>query len=211
MAAARALASDAGAFVEELEAVEALIALSDPGREPLRLSELLVRRMLLRMVTVTGFCSVEEMSRASELAAVDPRSWQYALAQAELARGQLVGRSASGGSRSERGLAVARAAGHPAALSFALTASAIVRSDAGDHARSRRLAAEAVEVACVARDWWAYVHAVMWESNALPARHGWPEVEYFTRAPGRAGRTRWPGLVSAAAHGGRGGATARTG
>ncbi len=207
-----ALASDAGAFVEELEAVEALIALSDPGREPLRLSELLVRRMLLRMVTVTGFCSVEEMSRASELAAVDPRSWQYAFAQAELSHAaSWWDDPRAAAAAAERGLAVARAAGHPAALSFALTASAIVRSDAGDHARSRRLAAEAVEVACVARDWWAYVHAVMWESNALPARHGWPEVEYFTRRRAELAELGGPGLVSAAAHGGRGGATARTG
>ncbi len=177
----RALASDAGAFAEELEAVEELIALTDPVREPVRLSELLVRRMLVRMVLATAFCSVEEMSRAVELAAADPTSWQFALAQAELAHAAAWWDDPQAGAVAERALTAARAVGHPTALSFALTASAMVTFDAGEPAAAGRLAAEAVDVACTARDWWAYVHAVSWESNAMSDRHGWPEVDYFAR------------------------------
>jgi AAA ATPase domain len=81
----RHLAAVDGAYAEELQAVEALLAITDEAHEPLRVSELLVRRMLLRLSAATEWLSVDDMNRAVSLAAADRSSWQYALALAEVA------------------------------------------------------------------------------------------------------------------------------
>ena len=178
----RFLAADAGAYGDELEAVEALILSTDETRQPLRLSELLIRRMLLRVTAAIEFFSIDDVSRAVRLAAVDQASWQYGLALAELAH-VLFWRDDPGASSAaaERALAVARAGGEPMALSYALTASAMVELSRGRPAATLSLAAEAVDAATAARDWWAYVHAVMWESNALPEPFGHEAAAYLRR------------------------------
>ena len=76
------------------------------------------------------------------------------------------GDEAVAAAESARALELARAAGHPRALSFALTARAIATLDGGAPARARQLADEAVEAAVAANDWWAYVHAAAWQLNA---------------------------------------------
>ena len=174
----RGLAADAGAYAEELEAVEALIALTGAERHPLELSELLVRRMLLRASLAVAFLSVEEMERAVELARAEPSSWQLALAEAELAHAAFWRGDARAAELAPVALDDARVAGHPGALSLALTVNAILAID--DNPRqAQRLAAEGVAAAVAARDWWAYVHAVMWESNAQSDAYGPGEAAYL--------------------------------
>ena len=163
----RLLAADAGAFDEELEALEALIMLTDEARQPLSLSALLVRRMLVRVTAAVEFYSLPDARRAVELASVDQSSWQYALALAELAHVRFWEGDVQVAVAREA-LEVARAAGEPTALSFALTALTMVELEGDSPEAASRLAAEAVDRAAAARDWWAYVHAVNWENNARP-------------------------------------------
>lgn len=162
----RTAAAAAGADADELTAIEALLEIIDETEQPLRVSELLVRRMLLRLSTAVQFFAIEDMRRAVELAAVEPTSWQYALALAELAHAGVWADDAEAPGRARHALALARAAGHPTALTFALTASAMVEVTYGRPEGGLALATEAVAAAVVASDWWAFVHATMWEDNA---------------------------------------------
>jgi DNA-binding CsgD family transcriptional regulator len=66
---------------------------------------------------------------------------------------------------------VGRAAAEPFALSYALTASVITLAGRWP-AEANRLAAEAVDAAVAVRDWLAFVHAVVWESNAHREPYG---------------------------------------
>jgi DNA-binding CsgD family transcriptional regulator len=177
----RSAAADAGAFAEELEAVEALIEITDEAKQPLALSELLVRRMLLRVAAAIEFYSVADMTRAVTLASADPFSWQFALAQAELAHAGFWLEDPSAPDAAGRALSVARATQHPTALSYACTASAIAELNESRSEPAQRLAAEAVDAAATGRDWWAFVHAVMWETNACPDAYDWGEVELLRR------------------------------
>jgi DNA-binding CsgD family transcriptional regulator len=177
----RSAAADAGAFAEELEAVEALIEITDEAKQPLALSELLVRRMLLRVVAAIEFYSVADMTRAVALASADQSSWQFGLALAELAHAGLWLEDPSAPVAARQALSVARATQHPTALSYACTASAIVELDEGRPEAAQRLAAEAVDMAAAGRDWWAFVHAVMWETNACPEAYDWGEVGQLRR------------------------------
>ena len=177
----RSAAADAGAFAEELEAVDALIEITDDVKQPLALSELLVRRMLLRVVAAIEFYSVGDMTRAVALASADESSWQFALAQAELAHAGLWLEDPSAAVAARQALSVARATQHPIALSYACTASAMVELDEGRPEAAQRLAAEAVDLAVAVRDWWAFVHAVMWETNACLEAHDWGEVGQLRR------------------------------
>jgi DNA-binding CsgD family transcriptional regulator len=179
--AVRRLAHDDGDYAEELEAVEALLAITDEVEHPLQASELLVRRMLLRMTAAVEFLAVDDMRRAVRLASADPSSWQYALALAELAHAGFWHSDPEAAAGAGRAVAAARAAGHPAALSFALTASAMLALDQGRFEDSRSLATEAVEAAAAARDWWAFPHAAIWESNAAPEPYGAEEADALRR------------------------------
>lgn len=78
-------------------------------------------------------------------------------------------------------LHAARASGNPRALSYALTASSIVASDDRRPVAALALATEAVDQALAARDWWAFVHAVNWETNASIAPLSKQEAEHFRR------------------------------
>jgi hypothetical protein len=70
----RETAEAVGADGDELAAVDALLEVTDRVAEPLVASELLVRRMLLRMSTGAGFIEVEDVQVAVELASVAPSS-----------------------------------------------------------------------------------------------------------------------------------------
>ncbi|MGV8897325.1 MAG: helix-turn-helix transcriptional regulator [Rhodoglobus sp.] len=163
----RAAAAETGAQEEELDAIEALLRGLNPDEHPLTVAELLVRRAQLRLTTGRSFLNVAELSEAVRLASVDETSWQYALALAELAHAELWQDSPDAGAHADRALAVARAAGSPRSLSFALSVNAMaaVFSEHGDQART--FAAEAVDAAMEARDYWAFVHATLWEANGI--------------------------------------------
>lgn len=165
----RNAAAEVGDHVRELEAVEELLTLTDPGQHPAVVGELLIRRMHLRFSLGQAFISREDTARAAEVASADPGSWQYALAVAEQSHAaHWAGDAQEQEALAQRAIELAEGAGHPRALSYACTAKSMIalvqRDDAayGWADRARRSALEA-------RDFWAYVHAVLWECNAIDA------------------------------------------
>ncbi len=170
----RDAADRAGTQPEELAAVEDLLALVDPEREPLVAAELYVRRMLLRLSTGRGFADLSDVRTAMRLAAADPASMQYALAAAELAHAELWHGEPAGPERAREAVRLARACGSPKALTYALTARAMAHcmtDDGGGLAEAQ----EAQAAAAAARDFWAYTHATLWWANCLDVQTS-PEV-----------------------------------
>jgi DNA-binding CsgD family transcriptional regulator/tetratricopeptide (TPR) repeat protein len=162
----RAAAWEAGALPTELEAIEALLDLLSESEEPLVRAELMVRRMHLQLSTGRGFFALEDIREAVRLSAAAPRSWQHALALAELAHASMWHNEPGAEIPAGQALALAREAGNHRALSYALTAAAMVGIKANRFLESRILAAEAAAEAVQARDFWAYVHATYWTGNA---------------------------------------------
>ena len=177
----RETAETVGADFDELAAVDALLEVTDRVAEPLVASELLVRRMMLRTTTGAGFVEVEDVQVAAELASVAPSSWQYALALAEIAHAGSWTGDPETARHAATALAIARASGNPRALCYALTASAIVAADHNRPEAALALATEAVDQAMAARDWWGFVHAVNWETNAGNTPLSKQEAEHFRR------------------------------
>lgn len=170
----RSVAADAGATFDELEAVEALLAHLDPEFEPLAAAELIVRRMHLRFMAGKSFIEVGEMREAVRLASVDASSPEYALALAELAHAELWAELPEGEEHAREAMAVARDANDPRALAHALAAGSMAALYAGDPALARALGEPAVAAGLEAHDWFAYVHALLWEANAVETwASGW--------------------------------------
>ncbi|WP_173924083.1 LuxR family transcriptional regulator [Agromyces sp. Marseille-P2726] len=163
----RAVAADAGATFDELEAVEALLARLDPSAEPLAAAELMVRRMHLRFMAGDAFIELDEMREAIGLASADPKSSQYALALAELAHAELWAEAPGAAAHAREAIDVAREADDARALSHALAAASMAATYERDGALARAYGEEGVEAALASRDWFAYVHALLWEGNAV--------------------------------------------
>lgn len=173
----RRAAARAGELEEELAAVEALLAQEAP-LDALVTSELVVRRQHLRFMTGAGFLEPQEMQRAVDLAAAgDPQSWQHAFALAEAAHASLWADEPAAVGLAARSLDLARASGHPRALAHALAANAMacvaVLQELED---GLAFAREGVHAAAEARDGFAFVHAALWEANAIDA----PLAEPYT-------------------------------
>lgn len=164
-----------GEHEEELTAVEALLARLDEGRQPLRVAELLVCRAHLRFSTGRGFLVPADLRAAVRLAEQDPSSWQHGLALAELAHATLWADDPQAPAIAHHALEVATASGNPRALAYALAANAMLAVFEGRVEEAARLGARAVEQAALAGDGWAYVHACLWEANAIdpPANPRW--------------------------------------
>ena len=163
----RQAAEAAGDVKEELRAVDAVLAALDPHQDALAVSELLVRRQHLRFSTGEGFLDPLELGRAVELAAAQPESWQHALALAELAHASLWQDDPAAPDIATSALARARACGHPRALAYALAASSMLAVFEDRFEDALRFGREAVAAAAEARDGWAFVHATLWEANAV--------------------------------------------
>jgi DNA-binding CsgD family transcriptional regulator len=163
----RAVAADAGATFDELEAVDALLARLDPEVEPLIAAELLVRRMHLRFMAGREFIDLDEMREAVRLAAADPGSSEYALALAELAHAELWADVPDAAAHARDAIDVARAVNDARALAHALAAASMAAVFAGDAALARTYGQESLEAALESHDWYAYVHALLWEGNAV--------------------------------------------
>jgi DNA-binding CsgD family transcriptional regulator len=174
----RSAAADAGATGDEIEAVEMLLQRVDAEAEPLVVSELRVRRMHLRFMRGLAFIDVGEMQEAVRLAATDPTSAEYAMAMAELAHAELWAGEPEAHEHARVAIVVAREAGDPRALSLALTAGSMAATFAEDAPSAVSLGHEALAPALLARDWWAYVHAAMWEANAVET---WASETYALR------------------------------
>ena len=163
----RSVAADAGATVDELEAVDALLARVDSEVEPLVAAELIVRRMHLRFMMGRDFIDLEEMRKAVRLAAADPASSEYALALAELAHAELWADVPDAATHARDSIRVARDVKDARALAHALAAASMAALFAGDGTLARTYGEEGVEAALESNDWFAYVHAILWEANAV--------------------------------------------
>ena len=102
-----------------------------------------------------------------ELSAPEPESWQYALALAELAHASLWQDDPAAPEIATRALECARACAHPRALAYALAANAMLAVFQDRFDDALRMGGEAVAAAAEARDGWAFVHATLWEANAV--------------------------------------------
>ena len=171
------VAGRSGDLEEELAVVEALLEEAD-HLDPLAESELVVQRQHLRFMTGGGFLDLDEMRRAVGLAAaVDRESWQHAFALAETAHASLWADAPDAVGVARRALESARACGHPRALAHALAANAMACVAVLEDLQSAvAFAREGVEEAANARDGFAFVHAALWEANAVDA----PGTELFT-------------------------------
>lgn len=159
-------AAEAGAHEEELRAVDLLLDGSDSEADPLLVAELLVRRAHLRFSTGRGFLSQSDMREAVRLSAAEPASWQHALALAELAHAGFWQDDPEAAANADRALMVARAAGNPRALSYALSAKAVIAVVGQRNLEALVFATEALEASVLARDYFAFCHAALWKGNA---------------------------------------------
>ncbi len=166
----RAVAERTGTAEAELNAIDELLELMDPAEDPLLVTDLLVRRMWLRQFTGQEFAGTEDISRALRLARNYPESPEYARAMAGMARVEIWRGLPSGPARAAEALALARASGCAATLSYALAAKIMawcMDAEAppyeGDPVQDGRLAQSA---AAQARDYYAYLHATVWTANA---------------------------------------------
>ena len=174
----RGVAAESGAIDTELDAVDALLDILDAEASPLEVTELLVRRMHLRFSTGRAFISVSDMHEAVRISSVQPQSWQHALALAELTHAELWQNGPDAAVHAERALVAATAAGNPRALSYALTANAMVAIIDKHASRGSAYALKALEASVQARDFWAFVHAALWEANA---QETWASSLYANR------------------------------
>ena len=159
----------------ELEALDSLIRLTDPTVEPLETAALLVRRMHLAMSTGRSFFDLTEMERAVQLSAAHPQSWQHALALAEYTHAALWLDRDGGAEGAAHALSLARLTKNPTAMSYALTAAAMVELFAGHAKEAFSLAKAAAAEALLARDYWGYLHAVAWLANS---QESWISQQY---------------------------------
>lgn len=171
----RAVAREAGALPTELEAIDALLACINASAEPLEVSHLMVRRLHLQFSTGQTFLPMADIREAVRLSAAAPDSWQHALALAELFHASMWHDEPGHEASARQALAIARETGNHLALSYSLTAAAIVANLASRSAESRDLAAEGALEAVQARDFWAFVHATYWTANA---QGPWTSEEY---------------------------------
>jgi DNA-binding CsgD family transcriptional regulator len=173
----RGCAQALGDHEEELWAVESLLARLREEEQPSRVAELLVRRAHLRFSTGRGFLLVDEMRRAVDLAAREPGSWQHAFALAELAHAGLWADEPAAPEWARQSLEAARGAGHPRALAYALATNAMLAVFENRTEEGMELGCQGVEEAARAGDGWAFVHAALWEANAIdtPVNPRWAQ------------------------------------
>lgn len=162
----RSEAEATGSWEEELEAVEALLAQIDDKEHPLDASALIMRRAQLRFATGREFGHGSPRFRAVRLAGVDKTSWQYAMALTEIAWAGMFEKEGETTGLATDALGIARRAGDPRALSFALTASALGATQAGDIPAALAMANEGLGAATQARDFYAMVNAIYGQANA---------------------------------------------
>lgn len=171
----RRAAYEAGALSTELESIEVLLGAPDAPGGPLARAELMVRRMHLQLSTGQGFFHLPDIREAVRLSAASPRSWQHALALAELSHAAMWHSEPGAEAPARQALVLARDAGEHRALSYALTAVAISEINADRPEAGLPLADEAAGEALKAGDFWAFVHATYWRGNAQAP---WTSGEY---------------------------------
>lgn len=171
----RTTAAEAGFFEEEHDAVEQLLAITDPVAAPLAMAELIVRRSSLRFSLGRDFNQLDELRRAERLAAIEPASAEYATVLAELSRAEFWSGVKSAAEHAEFAVAAAERSGDPRALAYACAQRSMIAEEAGDDVAALRFAECAVASADAARDWFAGVRAALRLALSIAA---WPTQEY---------------------------------
>jgi DNA-binding CsgD family transcriptional regulator/tetratricopeptide (TPR) repeat protein len=183
----RAVAERTGTPEAELSAIDELLELVDSAEDPLTVTDLLVRRMWMRLTTGREFAGLEDVGRALRLASAFPESPQYARAMAGMARVEIWRGLPSGSTHTAEALALARSGHDPAAMSYALATKVMAwcmdpedRPYDGDPVHDVRLAQSA---AAQARDYQAFLYATVWAANARDSvvSRGWIEVSRQAR------------------------------
>ncbi len=171
------VAARLGEFEVEHSAVEALLATTEEAEQPLLVGELLVRREHLRFSTARGFLRVGPLRRAERLTSRWPSSWQHGFALAEIAHASLWADARDAQDAVAAAVAAAEVIDHPRVTAYAFAAAAM-SSDFTDRTDGPALAARGVQGAIEARDWWAFVHAALWEANTTANARGddWARV-----------------------------------
>ena len=161
----------------ELAAVDELLARIDPDREPIVVSELLVRRSQLRQLTGQHFDDDTDAREAVRLSARHPNSAAHAIALTELERCYFWQHDERGEAIARQAMESALASGDRRALSFALTAN--VRQQSGSTQPDARVLADAREAQAAALDagddetyltatvWLANLTGVPWADNVI--------------------------------------------
>lgn len=165
----RTVAEATGAMEVELEAVEDLLSGLESAQRPLDIAVLLVRRTHLRFSTGRAFISTRAFRPAVLLSSADQGSWQHAMALAELAHAGLWENLGEAPQQAMKSLEIARRTGNPRALTYASSAAAMAAVFDGRPEDGRVLGAAGVQAAAQARDFWAFVHATLWQANATEA------------------------------------------
>lgn len=178
----RSTSEATGAFGDQLVAVDALLGSVDEQARPLEAGWLRVQHSRLQTLTGAGTPDPAEARKAVELTRSTPSSWQHAFAEAELARTMVWAAEPGADEHATRAEAIAREAGHPRALTFALCARAMVALVRGSPAAATRHAQEAGRVALAAGDWHGYQHAITWEVNAATPAASDAVAELLRRA-----------------------------
>jgi DNA-binding CsgD family transcriptional regulator len=123
----RRAAEHAGRDADELAAVNELLALLDPAREPLAVVTLLTCRIRLRFTLGEVFGDLADAQAAERLSARYPTSPEYACATALLAQQLLWHERSEGIDLAYRAMDLARACDSERSLGYALTARAHAR------------------------------------------------------------------------------------
>jgi len=163
--ALRDAAARAGDHESELEAVEALLAVTDDDHDELLRAELSVRRCQLRFVTGLEFWPVADLERAVELSSRQPQSWQHAMALGQLAIVGIWRDDPRSAEWAEKAMSIARASGDTRALCYAYKACGHVALVAGHHDEALEFATRALVAAVEVRDWYAFVSACFTEAG----------------------------------------------
>ncbi|MPV37255.1 AAA family ATPase [Georgenia subflava] len=176
---ARAAAERSGDHEAELSLVEDLLAELSHA-DALAVSELLLRRMLLRHATGRGFREIDDVAEAVRITADRPDSWQHLRSLADLAGNELWHGVPGAADRARLVLQLARASGDSRALGPALVAASMAWT-LQDRPGGADLADEAVAAARTAGDLYTYTSATAWVTNALLLDSPDRALDYFER------------------------------
>ena len=128
----RRCAARSGLEIDELSAVEELLILLDPQRDPLTVARLLDRRMMLRFATAREFAGIADVRAAERLTTRFPDSPEHALATARLAYALLWHGDKSGIPLAHKALRLADARDSDEVLTTALVARSMAGLQADD-------------------------------------------------------------------------------
>jgi DNA-binding CsgD family transcriptional regulator len=177
----RRCAARSGLEIDELSAVEELLTLLDPQRDPLTVAGLLDRRMMLRFATGREFAGVADVRAAERLTAQFPDSPEHALATARLAYALLWHTDTSGIPLAHTALRLAEAGDSPEALATALIARSMAGLQADDLGGAYADATRAWDIAAGIGDPDLFSETVYTVVNSVDAARCCEYAEVFHR------------------------------